>query len=57
MSKKTLCDWTKEDIHKNYEKLYKIVSNPKFICTKCARVSGSEKYLCKKNRKKLFTSL
>lgn len=47
MSNKTLCDWTKEDIDNNHKKLFKIVSNPKFVCKKCARVANKEDYLCK----------
>ena len=50
MSKKTLCDWTREDIDNNHKKLSKIVSNPKFNCRKCARVANKERYLCKSKK-------
>lgn len=47
MSKiKKLCALKKSDIEENTKKLFKIVSKPKFICTKCARVSKDEKHLC-----------
>jgi hypothetical protein len=52
MSKKTLCDWTKNDIEKHFNKLSKIVETPQFICKKCARSSNSEEYLCKPRIKK-----
>lgn len=46
MSKKTLCDWSRKDITKNFDKLTKIVSQPNYICRKCARVAKNDKYLC-----------
>lgn len=47
MSKKTLCEWSKQDIDKHYKKLSKIVINPKYYCRKCARAASNDKYLCK----------
>ena len=46
MSKKNLCDWSRKDISKKSAKLAKIVSRPKYLCEKCARSAGEEKYLC-----------
>lgn len=47
MSKiKKLCGLKKDDIEKYAKKIFKIVSKPKFICEKCARVAKEEKYLC-----------
>jgi hypothetical protein len=34
-----LCDWKKGDIADNLDKLKKIVSNPQYVCMKCARVA------------------
>ena len=46
MSKKTLCDWSRKDISKKSAKLATIVSDPKYVCKKCARAAIEEKYLC-----------
>lgn len=46
MSKKTLCNWSRKDIIKNSDKLFKIVSEPKYVCKKCARAASKEEYLC-----------
>ena len=47
MSKiKKLCGLKKDDMGKYSKKIIKIVSKPKFICKKCARVAKDEKYLC-----------
>lgn len=47
MSKiKKLCALKKDDIEKSAKKIIKIVSKPKFICEKCARVAKDEKHLC-----------
>jgi hypothetical protein len=42
-----LCDWKKDDIKKNFEALRKIVSRPKYVCKKCARVSAKSDHICK----------
>ena len=46
MKIKKLCGLKKDDIEKHSKKIIKIVSKPKFICEKCARVSKDEKHLC-----------
>lgn len=46
MKIKKLCGLKKDDIEKHTKKIVKIVSKPKFICEKCARVANDEKYLC-----------
>jgi hypothetical protein len=48
MSKrKTLCDWQRKDIEKDVALLISLVSQPKYVCKKCARVANSEDVLCK----------
>lgn len=44
---KTLCDWKKDDIAKQPEKLASLLQEPRFFCRKCARASNSKKALCK----------
>lgn len=44
---KRLCDWKKEDIKDNLNKLKGIVAEPQFICLKCARVAKDADYLHK----------
>jgi len=44
---KTLCDWSKKEIERDFEKLCTIVANPRYLCRKCARSAGSSKHLCK----------
>ncbi|MDH4943891.1 hypothetical protein [Sulfurimonas sp. C5] len=44
---KTLCDFKRSDIESQIDHIIKIVSKPKFICKKCARVAKDKKYLCK----------
>jgi hypothetical protein len=41
-----LCNLDKKDIKENIGDIIKVVSKPKFICEKCARVSSEKKYLC-----------
>lgn len=43
----TLCDWTRRDLEKRFELLCEIVSQPRYICTKCGRAAGEKKWLCK----------
>jgi len=46
MKIKKLCGLKKDDILKHTKKLIKIVSKPKFICEKCARVAKDDTHLC-----------
>jgi len=43
---KELCKLKKNELASNFKKIVKIVSKPKFICEKCARVAKDKKYLC-----------
>ena len=43
-----LCKLAKKDLmNTNRKKYSELVKNPQFVCTKCGRVSGEKKYLCK----------
>ncbi|MDD2356931.1 MAG: hypothetical protein PHX13_03350 [Thiovulaceae bacterium] len=44
---KTLCELKRDDLEKDFSKIVSIVSKPKYICKKCARVAKDKKYLCK----------
>ena len=44
---KTLCDLKRDDLEKDFSKIVNIVSQPRFICKKCARVANEKQYLCK----------
>ena len=44
---KTLCDLDKKDIEKKLNQISNIVSEPKYICCKCARAAKKKEYLCK----------
>lgn len=44
---KPLCKWDKDEIKDNLKDLKKIVSEPRFICRKCARAARKEEHLCK----------
>lgn len=44
---KSLCKWSKDDIKDDLKQLKKIVSEPAFVCLKCARAAKKEEYLCK----------
>jgi len=43
---KELCKLKKNELSADFKKILKIVSKPKFICEKCARVAKDKKYLC-----------
>lgn len=45
--KKTICEWDKDEIKDDLDKLKAIVTPPKFICRKCGRVAKESDYLCK----------
>jgi len=47
LSGKTRCEISFSAIEKNTEEFIKLVSEPKFVCKKCRRVSADRKYLCK----------
>jgi hypothetical protein len=47
LSGKTRCEISFSAIEKNSEEFIKLVSEPKFVCKKCCRVSADKKYLCK----------
>jgi hypothetical protein len=47
---KTLCDLDKQDIEKKLDEIAKIVTDPKYLCRKCARASNKKEYLCKPQR-------
>ena len=49
-NKSSLCDWSKKDIELHLDQLAAWVSNPEFICTKCARAANSKKVLCHPKR-------
>ncbi|TLU85900.1 MAG: hypothetical protein FDX21_04910 [Chlorobium sp.] len=44
--KKTLCKFGKHDIEENIDSIVSLVSEPKFLCLKCARVSAKKRHLC-----------
>ena len=48
--KKSICKLSKDEVEKSLEELVRIVSNPKYICQKCARVAKSKKQLCKPDK-------
>ncbi len=45
--KTTLCKLDKHDMEERIPDIVSLVSEPKFICSKCARVAKNKKYLCK----------
>jgi len=42
-----LCQLGKKEIEENLAAIAEVVSKPKYICQKCARVSKKKKNLCK----------
>ena len=42
---KELCKWKKDDISEKFDKLTRIVKDPKFVCKKCGRVADKKKWL------------
>lgn len=44
---KTLCDWSEKDIAKKLDELNAIVSDPRYVCRRCARAAGRKAALCK----------
>lgn len=48
---KTLCDWSKKDIEKHFEELFRLTTDPRFTCRKCARSAHDAEHLCKPRRR------
>ena len=44
---KKLCKWSKKKIRRETGRLQHIVSAPRYLCRKCARVAADKRYLCK----------
>ena len=42
-----LCQWDTDCRGARFDKLKKIISAPRFICTKCGRAAKSKRWLCK----------
>ncbi|GLS84999.1 hypothetical protein [Paraferrimonas haliotis] len=47
MSDKAICKWSKSAYQTKFELLLTLVSDPKYICTKCGRAAAKKKVLCK----------
>jgi hypothetical protein len=43
----SLCKLDKHDMEERMDDIVSLVSDPKFICRKCARVAINKNYLCK----------
>jgi hypothetical protein len=41
-----LCKWKRGDYQEHFDRLRKIVAEPKFICLKCGRAADKKKHLC-----------
>jgi len=50
IKKKKMCELDADDIKKNAEAYMEIASEPRFVCTKCARTSRKDKNLCKASK-------
>jgi hypothetical protein len=44
---KKLCDWDKKMVEKKFDRLREMVSEPAFVCRKCARAARRADDLCK----------
>lgn len=44
---KTLCKWDRDEIERDLSELRKIVSDPKFVCSRCGRAVAKKKSICK----------
>ena len=45
--RKTLCHLDRDDIEDNIDEIIELVSQPEYVCRKCARVSKEKDHLCK----------
>lgn len=44
---KTLCEWKKNDIKKNWKGYVKLVKKAEYVCEKCGRSAADKNSLCK----------
>ena len=44
---KPLCEWSEKDISKKLGELEALVSDPRYICRRCARAAAKKGALCK----------
>ncbi len=49
---KTLCEWSRKDIEKHWDKLVELTKKRHYICLKCARSACDAKHLCKAHKVK-----
>lgn len=47
---KHLCEISKKGVDKNMVKVLSIITNPEYLCMKCARVSAKKDRLCKPSK-------
>jgi hypothetical protein len=47
LKKKSLCKWGNEDVKRNPQALYDLLSKSKYVCGKCLRSSRLKGTLCK----------
>jgi hypothetical protein len=47
LKKKSLCNWSRSDVKKNWEGLQDILGTSKYVCKKCLRSSRLKGTLCK----------
>ena len=50
LAAKSLCGMKRSTIREHFKEVQKIVSCPKFVCGKCARVASQSCFLCKARR-------
>jgi len=44
---KTICDFSRKEIESNPGRLFELIRDPQFYCSKCGRVANTKKVLCK----------
>ena len=44
---KKFCDFNKKELKQHEEGIINLISNPKYYCKKCIRVSSKKDFLCK----------